>query len=207
MASAPAGMPPIFRDEPPRGRPRELQDGLNRFIYHPLSARLARLLRPTGVSPNAVSVAGCLLIWAAAWAYSQLAWPHGVLLGLSFHMLWHVVDGADGDLARLTGKASPLGELVDGVCDYCGHAVLYVALAAMLDDEIGLSAWPLAFAAAASHAAQTNHAETQRRSYLWWAYGIPWIKHAKAAGDERLERRTWFTLAPGGFLRGYLWLG
>ena len=36
------------------------------------------------------------------------------------------------DLARLTGKASPTGELVDGVCDYSAHVVLYVVLAAML---------------------------------------------------------------------------
>jgi hypothetical protein len=115
-----------------RGRPRELEDGLNLYLYHPLAARLARLLKPTGISPNAVSVFGCLLVWGAAWAYTGLAWPQRVVAGFTLHLLWHVVDGADGDLARLTGKSSPTGELVDGVCDLAGHIVLYVALAAML---------------------------------------------------------------------------
>ena len=186
------------------GRLPELEDFLNRRLYHPLSGRLARLLRPTGITPNAVSVLGMLCIWGAAAAYVGLAWPLSVLIGLALHMLWHVVDGADGDLARLTGRSSPTGEIVDGVCDYAGHAPLYFALAAVLDDQIGLWAWPLGVVAAASHAAQTNHAETQRRSYLWWAYGVPWLKHAQAAGDEVFKARNWFTLSFGGMARLYL---
>ena len=93
--------------------------------------------------------------------------------------------------------ASPTGELVDGVCDYAGHAVLYIALAAMLDDQLGGWAWALAVAAGASHIAQTNHAETQRRTYLWWAYGVPWLKHAQKAGDEVFQNGNWFTVTFG----------
>jgi phosphatidylserine synthase len=203
MASAPAGTADLLGDAP-RGRPLELQDWLNRYLYHPLAARLARLLKPTGISPNAVSVAGALMVWAAAYAYTAIAWPQGAILGFALHLLWHVVDGADGDLARLTGKTSPTGELVDGVCDYSGHFVLYIALAAMLDDQIGGWAWPLTAAAGASHIAQTNHAETQRRAYLWWAYGVPWLKHAQAAGDEVFKAGNWFTLTFGWMARDYL---
>ena len=204
MATASAGAPPLIGEAARQGRPLELQDALNRRLYHPLAARLARLLRPTGIHPNAVSVAGGLLVWAAAWAYTTVDGPQGVALGFAFHLLWHVVDGADGDLARLTGKASPTGELVDGVCDYSGHFVLYFALAFVLDNSIGAWAWPLAIAAGASHIAQTNHAETQRRSYLWWAYGIPWLKHAKAAGDAVFQERNWFTQTFGWMARDYL---
>lgn len=204
MASAPSGIPTLLRSDPSQGRPRELEDGLNRYLYHPLAARLARWLKPTGISPNAVSVFGCLLVWAAAWAYTGLAWPQGVLVGFTLHLLWHVVDGADGDLARLTGRSSPTGELVDGVCDYAGHVVLYIALAVMLQGQIGGWAWPLAAAAGASHIAQTNHAETQRRSYLWWAYGVPWLKHAQAAGDEVFRRENWFSITFGWMARDYL---
>jgi len=186
---------------------RELQDPLNRYLYHPLAARLARALAPTGVSPNAVSVAGGLLVWAAAWAFAAIAWPGGALLGFGLLMLWHVFDGADGDLARLTGKASSTGELVDGVCDYSAQVLLYVVLAAILDDQIGGWAWALAVAAGASHIVQTNHAETQRRSYLWWAYGIPWLRHAQAVGDEVFRERNWFSRTFAWLARDYLKLG
>jgi phosphatidylglycerophosphate synthase len=177
----------------PHGRPPELEDWLNRFVYHPLSGRLARALVPTGISPNAVSVMGGLFIAAAAWAYTGLDWAYSALLGFLFQALWHVFDGADGDLARLTGKASPIGELVDGVCDYAGNAVLYIALAAFLNDRIGGVAWAVAAAAAVSHAVQANHAESQRRTYLWWVYGVPWLKNTGAAQKGASKRSDWFT--------------
>jgi hypothetical protein len=98
----------------PRTRPRELEDPLNLFVYHPLAARLAVLLVPTGISPNAVSLLSLVCLCLATWAFIAVAWPLNALAGLVFMLLWHVVDGADGDLARLTGRASATGELVDG---------------------------------------------------------------------------------------------
>ncbi|MGQ0558347.1 MAG: CDP-alcohol phosphatidyltransferase family protein, partial [Sphingosinicella sp.] len=189
---------------PPPQRLSELEDPLNRFVYHPLAEKLARLLAPTGVTPNMVSVAGMLTVWAAAWAYAGLPWPQGALAGFALHLLWHVIDGADGDLARLTGSTSPTGELVDGVCDYSAQALLYIVLAWMLAGSIGGWAWLLAALAAASHSAQTNHAESQRRFYLYWVYGIPWLKQAKAIGDPVFGKHDWFTFTFGWMARDYL---
>lgn len=202
MATVHATPPP--NDRMQLARPRELEDRLNLYLYHPLARRLARLLWPTGISPNAVSVAGMLLVWAAAWAYTGLAWPIGVAVGFSLHLLWHVVDGADGDLARLRGSASATGELVDGVCDYAGHVALYIALTVMLAGQIGGWAWALAAAAGASHIAQTNHAETQRRSYLWWGYGVPWLNQARTSGDAVFSGNDWISRAFGWMARDYL---
>lgn len=200
MASAPAGL------NPTRSRPRELQDPLNHFFYHPLAARLARLLRPTGISPNAVSVGSLLALIAAAWAYTRLGWPENFLVGLAFMLLWHIVDGADGDLARMTGRASATGELVDGVCDYAGNVILYFAFVFVLDDWIGAWAWILGAATGASHVVQTNHAETQRRLYLWRAYGVPWLRTAAATGDAVFRKENWFTRYFGFWAVGYVWL-
>ena len=110
-------------------RPRELQDPLNYYLYHPLAWQLARLLARTPLTPNTVSVLGAAMVVAAGAAYTELAWPVSAALGMALHMGWHVVDGADGDLARLTGRSSPIGEMVDGLCDYLSHAVLYILLA------------------------------------------------------------------------------
>jgi phosphatidylglycerophosphate synthase len=187
-------------------RPRELQDPLNLHLYHPLARRLALLLRPTGVSPNMVSVGSLLCLVAAAIAFSRLAWPANGFAGLGLMMLWHVVDGADGDLARLTGRASATGELVDGVCDYAGNIILYVTFATMADNVWGVWAWLLAVTAGASHIVQTNHAETQRRLYLWRAYGVPWLRNARATDDAVFRRDSWFTRVFGHFAVGYVWL-
>jgi phosphatidylglycerophosphate synthase len=162
-------------------RPRELQDPLNLYLYHPLAWQLARGLARTPVTPNMVSIFGGLMVVAAGVAYAGLSWPISALLGLALHMGWHVVDGADGDLARITGKASPTGELVDGICDYASHIVLYLILGWMLQGTIGWIAWPITVFAGVSHAAQSNHVEVQRRQYQWWVYGTPWLRHTHAA--------------------------
>jgi phosphatidylglycerophosphate synthase len=176
---------------PPKrtGRPPEMDDWLNTHVFHPLAQRLARLLVPTPLTPNIVSVAGGLAIVAAALLYTRLDWPLSVLLGFAAHAAWHVLDGADGDLARMTGRTSPVGEIVDGACDYFGHIFLYVLLAAY-GDRLGWGAWSWALAsfAGASRVFQSVHAEGERRTYLWRGYGIPWLRHAYAARDRSLRR-------------------
>jgi phosphatidylglycerophosphate synthase len=166
-------------------RPRELQDPLNHYLYHPLAWQLARGLSATPLTPNMVSVVGAGFVVAAAFAYTQLAWPVSAALGLALHMTWHVVDGADGDLARMTGRSSPIGEMVDGLCDYLSHTVLYIVLAVYLAGSTGAvsgwQAWALVIVAGLSHAVQSNHVEVQRRQYQYWVYGTPWLRNNHAA--------------------------
>lgn len=193
-------MDPAALPSPPErpARPAELEDAFNARLYHPLSWRLARALAPTPVSPNMVSAAGAAAIMLAAAAYGLLAWPWGVALGLALHMFWHVLDGADGDLARLTRRNSPHGELVDGICDYLGHIVLYVTLGFIAAGQIGGWGWALMWAAGASRVVQAAHYEGARRQYQLAVYGTPWMASETpppAAGARRHP-----------FVVYYLWL-
>lgn len=169
-------------------RPRELQDSLNHYLYHPLAWQLARQLAKTPLTPNMVSVFGAGMVIAAGFSYVGLDWPVSAALGMALHMGWHVVDGADGDLARMTGRTSPIGEMVDGLCDYLSHLVLYILLALFLADQGGaFSGWragALVTLAALSHAVQANHAEVQKRQYQYWVYGTPWLRMSHGKGDS-----------------------
>lgn len=182
MSSTPDGPPAAS----PRARPLEIEEPLNRLVIHPLSRRLVTLLIPTGITPNMVSMLGVLAAAAAAAAYAWIVWPMEVLPGVAlnlgafvgfiFHLCWHVLDGADGDLARRTGKTSPAGEVVDGICDYLAHIIVYVVLAFLLTPTLGGWAWLLASAAGVSRAVEANHYESARRTYQWWIYGVRWIR-------------------------------
>jgi phosphatidylglycerophosphate synthase len=185
---------PALTERP--SRPAELEDWLNARLYHPLSGRLARALVPTRITPDMVSAAGAVAIMLAAAAYSQLTWPWGAALGLMLHMGWHVLDGADGDLARLTGRSSPHGELVDGICDYLGHIVLYVTMGFIASAQIGGWGWALMWAAGASRVAQQAHYEGARRQYQLAVYGTPWMASSDSAGTGRRHP----------FVAYYLWL-
>jgi phosphatidylglycerophosphate synthase len=172
----------------PRLRPRELEDALNFHIYHPLAWRLAQLLARTPLTPNMVSVIGAFCVIGAAAAYASPFWPASAMLGMLLHMSWHVVDGADGDLARITGRVSPIGEMVDGICDYVGHIVLYLVLGWLLAARIGPVAYLWMLAAGVSHIIQSNHVEVQRRSYQWWVYDKPWLRVTHADKDAATQR-------------------
>ena len=189
-------MPDVKNRNPapkPPQRPRELQDPLNYYLYHPLAWRLARGLAHTPLTPNMVSVFGAMMVIAAAFAYLQPGYPWTVAAGMALHMGWHVVDGADGDLARLTGRASPIGEMVDGLCDYLSHVVLYLALGWLLSHQsallgglfAGWKGWLLMVAAGVSHAFQANHVEVQRRQYQWWVYGTPWLRNSHKGAESK----------------------
>jgi phosphatidylglycerophosphate synthase len=158
-------------------RPRELEDWLNFYLYHPLSWRIAKSLSRTAVTPNLVSLAGGLSVVTCAYFYTIPSWPQAVIIGLLAHMLWHVLDGADGDLARINGKVSPNGEIVDGLSDYLSHIILYCMMAHLLAAGLGSAvAWAVVITAGLSRIVQANFYEVRRRQYQLWVYNRGWLK-------------------------------
>ncbi|HWA61477.1 MAG TPA: CDP-alcohol phosphatidyltransferase family protein [Caulobacteraceae bacterium] len=167
------------------GRPVEIEEATNLYLIHPMSRRVVDVLQHTPVTPNQVSVASMLFAAAGAFCYARLAWPASAVVGLLLLIVWHVLDGADGDLARRTGRASPIGELVDGVCDHVSQGLVYIALAWMAQASLGVgTAWGLAVAAAASHFIQANAYETGRKTYRRWVYGAAWMRQTQDAGGN-----------------------
>lgn len=85
---------------------------------------IARFFGSLGVSPNAVSLFGCLLTVAVAGVlaagYLQLA---GVLLIFTL-----AFDAVDGTLARLTGQITRFGAFLDSTLDRWVEVALYGAL-------------------------------------------------------------------------------
>ena len=191
-------------------RPLEIEEPLNRYLVHPTARALVTVLIPTGISPNAVSALSVVMMSLACACYALLPWPQGAFAGLVFHFLWHVFDGADGDLARRTGRSSPIGEIVDGVCDHISHLILYLTLGFLLAAQVGPWAWALTVVSAASRAFQAVCYETQRRTYRRWVYGVNWIRqdlekaeaHARTGGASRIGvRLAGIYLAMSGWVR------
>ncbi len=173
----------------------EIEEFSNRWLIHPLSARLTPLLARAGVHPNAVSLAGMACGVLAGLAYHGYEETWRVLAGFALMLAWHVLDGADGQLARLTGKQSPTGKVLDGICDYVTFTAVYAGLASALQGRLGAWAWVLAVAAGLCHAVQAAAYEVQRQEYNFWGLGRASASFASAgAPREGL---------PGGLHRAY----
>ena len=152
-------------------RTSEIEEPTNRWLVHPISRAVVAPLARWGVSPNAVSLVGLALGAGAAVAYLGYDEPWRVALGFALMLGWHVADGADGQLARLTGKTSEIGRMLDGVVDHASFVLVYVALAWTASGEHGPWVWGLAVLAGASHAVQASAYEAQRLAYDVWARG------------------------------------
>ena len=171
---------------PPDGsRDRRIEDPSNLWLIHPLGRLLLPWALARGVSANAVSVGGLFLGIGAALAYADAAdaggggWPLAVL-GLLLSVGWLVADGLDGMVARATGTASPLGRLLDGLCDHGVFILIYVALANQWGTVGG---WALAVAAGAAHTVQSSLYEGERARFHRRARGIARPEAVPTAGS------------------------
>jgi phosphatidylglycerophosphate synthase len=124
-----------------RGLIKESDGFMVRHVDRPISLQITRRLASTGVTPTqvtmlsvAIGLAGALFFLSADWAWQTV----GTLLFL----LHSIVDGCDGELARLKFLESRSGGLLDFWGDNIVHAAVFGCIAvgwALSSAE----AWPL----------------------------------------------------------------
>lgn len=180
-------------------RNQDIEEASNRLIIHRISLALIPFFIRTRITPNMVSCFGALSGLIAAFCYYNYETTAACVLGFTFMIGWHVFDGADGQLARQTGQCSPLGFVIDGICDYATYIFVYVALALALSNTYGNEVWFLVVGAGACHALQAAAFEMQREHYLHWTtHGIP-----KTTPACSVEKRNAFSAAGAVIEQGY----
>ena len=151
-------------------RTPEIEEYSNLYLIHPVSNALANLFARWNWSPHLVSGLGMLSAFVAAYCYYQYQITVMSILGFIFMVGWHIFDGADGQLARLTGQISEIGKMVDGLCDHLGFGMVYIALALAQQEVYGIWVWLLAAVAGLSHVIQASALEFHRDSYDCWVH-------------------------------------
>lgn len=115
------------------------------YVNRPAGRIVAAALRNSRFGPNDVTLAGAVvtygaLLWLAFGAGTQASSALvGLLLAVGF-----VLDSADGQLARLQGRSSKLGEWLDHVLDSGRIVVLHGAVFCFLLRTSTVPALPLA---------------------------------------------------------------
>jgi phosphatidylglycerophosphate synthase len=154
----------------PIWRSSEIEEVTNLYVIHPIANRLTLMFARLGVTPNMVSVAGMMIGVLAGFAYYRYQDMRWALAGFVLMVAWHVMDGADGQLARLTNAQSEAGKILDGICDYVTFIAVYSALAMVLSRQMGKWAWVLAIVAGFCHIFQSAAYEFQRQEFNFWGW-------------------------------------
>lgn len=98
---------------------------VSRYLNRPISTRVSMALSNMPISADAVSFAAFAFAIGAALALANGA----AVLGAVLVQLASIVDGIDGEIARLRFRSSPRGALLDGVLDRLADATIIGGLA------------------------------------------------------------------------------
>ncbi len=112
------------------------RDEARRAISNYVETPVALLMGRMGLTPNLVTIIGLLIAVVAAYLIGVGLWWAGGLVAL-FAGIFDMFDGA---LARMTGRASDFGALLDSTIDRVSEAVVLLGVLAYYvtnDNDIG----------------------------------------------------------------------
>jgi CDP-diacylglycerol--glycerol-3-phosphate 3-phosphatidyltransferase len=100
-------------------------------LARPVTEPVVRFLARTPLTPNAITLLGFGGVIAASWLIitSHLFWAGIVVL------LASILDAFDGALARLTGRVSLFGSILDSTLDRLAEGLLLLAILFVLSAE------------------------------------------------------------------------
>ena len=166
-------------------RTTEIEEITNLYLIHPLASRLVPIFARLHVTPNAVSIVGMLFGILSAFAYYRYWDPRFAVAGFTLMVAWHVMDGADGQLARYTQSYSYFGKMLDGIADNVTFAAVYAALAMAASRRDGNWVYGLIVISAVFHAIQSASYETERQEYEYLGWGKKPQEPPPRNGDPR----------------------
>lgn len=119
----------------------ETEDWLDLHVVRPFCYYCAVFFAKLDVHPNTITVWSMIIGAASAWFFAQGSWYYsmaesgsvwpGLVCNLVavFLLMWaDIFDCTDGQLARMTGKKSRMGRILDGLAGFAWFFPIYFAL-------------------------------------------------------------------------------
>lgn len=113
----------------------DTEEWLDRVFTRPIGYLWAKFFERLGVHPNVVTVLSIIIGISSAFFFVHGSWRTEDSAGLMLNiigillMMWaNFYDSADGQLARMTGKKTQLGRILDGAASIIIFVPVYCAL-------------------------------------------------------------------------------
>lgn len=158
---------------------KDTEEWLDMRFTRPVGLVMALAGKRLGIHPNAITVISIILGVGAAWMFSHTDTTHNIA-GVLLLMAANFCDSADGQLARLTGKKTLVGRVLDGFAGDIWFFSIYVAICLRMmwqpvpgtDVYWGPWIWVLALMAGLlCHSPQSSLADYYRQIHLLFLKG------------------------------------
>jgi len=149
----------------------DVEEILDLTIYRPLSFLLVKLIYPTNLTPNQLSVIAMFLGILAGIFYG-LGTPQFIVFAAASFFMCNVLDCADGQLARLKKNGTRVGRIIDGLIDYVTSLATFIGIGIALNNnpEFGPIYWVLIAAGGISRVFQNMYFDYYRNLYMAYVH-------------------------------------
>ena len=157
----------------------DTEEWLDVHFTRPIGLVFALLWNKLNIHPNVITILSIFLGAGAGCMFYYTDLTHN-LMGVGLLMLANVCDSTDGQMARLTGKKTLIGRMLDGFSGDVWFLFIYVAIAMRLyhqqipctDVAWGIGSWILCSVAGfLCHSPQSSLADYYRQIHLFFLKG------------------------------------
>ncbi len=150
---------------------QDTEEWIDVYFTRPLGLLWAKFFMRLNVHPNVVTILSMVLGAVAGVMFYFPDWQHtvaGILL-----LTWaNLYDSADGQLARMTGKKTLWGRILDGFAGDVWFLFIYVAIALRITPEWGIWIWIIGSVNGfVCHVKQCQMADYYRNVHLYFIKG------------------------------------
>ena len=158
---------------------KDTEEWLDVYFTRPIGLVFAIFWNKLGVHPNAITIFSIFLGVGAGFMFYHTDLWHNIM-GVVLLMLANFCDSTDGQMARLTGKKTLIGRMLDGFSGDLWFFAIYVALCLRMQGQFipgtnthwGIGIWVLAFVAGVMcHSPQSSLADYYRQIHLFFLKG------------------------------------
>jgi hypothetical protein len=150
----------------------DVEEILDLYFFRPLSFLFVKLIYPTNITPNQISVFSMLfgILAGVMFGFGQ---PFFLIMAGIALLVSNVLDCADGQLARLKKNGTGIGRIIDGFIDYVtGFSVfagIGIGMSLMSDNYLYI--WVITVIGGFSRVLQNMLFDYYRNVYLQYVYG------------------------------------
>ncbi len=175
---------------------KDTEEWLDVYFTRPVGYLWARFFNHFGVHPNVVTVLSIILGVLAGCMFYYRDFTHNIL-GVLLLMWANFYDSCDGQLARMTGKKTHWGRMLDGFAGDVWFFVIYVSISFRLMNQTipftthEWSFWIFllcAFSGIICHARQCQLADYYRNIHMHFMLGVSSEFDTSAQQEALLEQ-------------------
>ncbi|MCO5142388.1 MAG: CDP-alcohol phosphatidyltransferase family protein [Oligoflexia bacterium] len=149
----------------------DTEEKLDLYFYRLFGFLIAKIAFFIRMSPTQLTFIGLVLGLSCGYFFYHNESNQNLIIASILLVTAGIFDSSDGQLARMGGKSTKFGLVLDGLCDNLVFASAYIGSMMTMYPIFGYWIWPIGIFAGVCHSFQSSILDYYNREYLYFGYG------------------------------------